>query len=270
MFFRPPEVKSLSQYSEFGSHLHETDFVIMVGLAALLHLIIMGIYSMTPREQPLIIPVRVLNIKLNAGSAEVDMPKESTMPGAKAEAQEEQGDKAVPQRSLQVTANKIYSANKHKPLASILAQDREKRTNEKSLENILSNAQLLAKPKKYVRESDLARKGQGNGTSMSGSKYGLEIVRNYEQEISLWMAKHKTYPEAARQQKIEGNAVVRIRINRDGHIIYSAIDTSSGNGMIDEAALAMVRDSDPVPHVPDNYPEGSELEFLIPVSFRLK
>ena len=277
MLFAPPEVKSLSKYSEFGSHLRNRDFLFMVGLAIVFHIIIVVIYSMEPYEPAMIIPVRVLNIKLNGGGTGIDdLPPPSAMPGyqgAPGEKVNEERTEFRHEKSEQSkAADKAFSGAKQKPLIEILSQDNEKRKHRH--DEILAKERNFEKPKKYVRDSqltslDLGKEG-GNGSGMAGVAGGQEIVRNYEQEISLWMAQHKRYPEAARKRGLEGNAVVRIRIDRDGNIIYSTIDVSSGNSTIDQAVMTMVRDSNPVPHVPENYPQGNQLEFLIPVSFRLE
>ncbi len=281
MFFAPPKVKSLSKYSEFGSHIGEKEFLVMVFLAALLHFVFMWIYSMEPRERPMIIPVRVLNIKLDPGSAGLQMPKLSDMPGyvppppaptpQMGSSFQPHMDVPVHEKSMRSATDKIYNNAKHKSLVSILAQDNTGRTPHNDTGRTLREA-LAMKPHKYVREGQaggVAGNGHGNGTNIEGIKDGLDIVRKYEQEISLWLKKHKDYPVSAQQKGIAGNVVIRLRISREGHVIYSAIDVSSGNVTIDNAALAMVRASDPLPHVPDNYPEGRELEFLIPVSFEL-
>jgi protein TonB len=278
MFFAPPEVKSLSRYSEFGSHLQQRHFMLMVAMAILMHVTALIVYSLSPHEQALIIPVRVLNIKFNGGdTAAMDMPRPSTMPGYKpAEVEfEKEPSQAQPQPQHVKTARPVpplpekkEAGKAQKPLIAILSQSTETKRKGEGLEEFFMSDRAFSRPKKYIRAD--AGKGYGNGSGLAGTKEGQEIVSNYEQEISLWMARHKNYPDAAKRQRIQGNAVVRIRINRDGHIVYHAIDASSGNAMIDDAVLAMVHDSDPVPRVPDNYPEGRELEFLIPVSFRLR
>lgn len=280
MFFAPPEVRSLSKYSEFGAHLGNRDFLIMLAIAIALHAISFGIYSLEPHEKTTIVPVRVLNIKLNSGMAgdELQMPPPASMPGAEPAPPSLSMQNAtvlhLPEKSLQAAADKTYKNNSHKPLIEILTN--EKLKHRKSEENLFKDRNIFVKPKRYVRESELAyldkneSKLQGNGTNIAGSREGKEIATKYEQEISMWVTRHQIYPEAAEKAHIEGKTIVRIRIDRNGHIIYSAIDTSSGSAIIDQAVMQMVRDSDPVPRVPDNYPTGRELEFLIPISFTLK
>ena len=120
-------------------------------------------------------------------------------------------------------------------------------------------------PQQYVREagvpvSELTKTGGGTGESP-------QVIRErYEQQISTWVGRHTIYPPDARGR--EGRAVVRMRIDRTGYVRYYAIEQSSGIAAIDAAAIDMVRRANPMPSVPDNYPSGSLIEFLIPITFR--
>jgi|GEM_PF-972350 len=266
MFFAPPEVKSLSKYSEFGSYLGNKHFAAMLGLAIFVHLSVIYIYSMVPHQEVKKIEVRTLNIKLSGGGIG-DIAENPGFSPLDAGAIVSTEAKLENSEIGKISSLSIDKSDKQ--IVSIL-QD-----NVVSKKSSASSAPVVIKPsyqpKKYVRasEEELSSKLPGNGSGIKGSKNGDEIVRRYEQEISLWVARHKVYPESAKKQGIEGNAIVRIRVNRNGSIIYSSIEQSSGNNTIDDAVMEMVRQSDPVPHIPDDYPQGSQLEFLIPVSFNL-
>ena len=93
-------------------------------------------------------------------------------------------------------------------------------------------------------------------------------MTSYDQKISALIAKQRFYPPLARSQSLKGNGVVRLRINRDGQIISRNMESSTGNKVLDEAALEMVRRANPLPAVPKNYPSGAYLEFLIPVAYQ--
>ncbi len=262
MFFATPEVKSLSKYSEFGSYLQPKHFLIMTMIAISIHIAVVVICSLEPKEEVMQIPVRVLNIKLDGGSAgELDIPPASAMPGY------------VPPPP-QITLEKNIS-NK-KPVIE-MPPEKNKHFAKKDSQKVVEftpEELNFNKPRKYVRTEEMneqtdKNKTTGNGSGMSGTAAGDEIVRRYEQEIPLWVDKHKIYPDAARQRGIEGIAVVRIRIDRNGNILYSAIDHSSGSQIIDQAALEMVHNSNPLPPVPKDY-EGNELEFLLPETFTLQ
>lgn len=280
MFFAPPKVKSLSRYSEFGSHLGEKEFLMMIVFAMIAHAIIMALYSMKPHETATIIPVRVLNIKLDAGAAGLDMPKLSDMPGyvppppPDAEAVHNQLKFEAPaEKPTQAAANKIYNNNKQKSLMSVLTQDKERRSVKTTTDKLFTD-RVPSKPRKYVRENEInpftkSTKPGGNGTDFAGTAGGTEIVTRYTQQISQWTMMHQIYPDAAKNQGIEGSPTVNVVIDRNGHVISKQIHISSGNALIDQAALDMVRDSDPMPKVPDNYPAGERFGFDLTLTFKL-
>ncbi len=123
--------------------------------------------------------------------------------------------------------------------------------------------------------------GSGTSTSGQGTRSGAgsaagnsdngsaEVLRRYEQVISLSIQRNKVYPADAKAQGLEGQAVIRIRINRQGTIVYSRIERPTRHASLNAAIAEMIRRSNPVPAVPVNYPAGNLFEFLIPVSFRL-
>lgn len=284
MFFAPPKVRSLSKYSEFGSHMGEKQFLIMVALAIVVHLMVIGIYSMKPRERAMIIPVRVLNIKLDAGAAGLEMPKLSDMPGyvpPPPELESNQNQIKLDAQRIpspqQAAANKIYNNSKQKSLMSVLTQDKEARTSKAAPEKLFSD-KIPARPRKYVRETEIDHSTKmakesvdisGNGTNLPGVQGGTEVVTRYTQELSAWVINHQIYPAEAKAQGIEGSATVRLTIKRDGHLLNKVIVASSGNTMLDQAALDMVTHSDPMPKVPDNL-VGEPLSYEIMIRFKLK
>jgi TonB family protein len=63
--------------------------------------------------------------------------------------------------------------------------------------------------------------------------------------------------------------VVNVTFDRVGHVIASSIAESSGDAAYDEAALAMLRRSDPVPQPPPLIADEG-LSYTLPVLFRVK
>ena len=71
-------------------------------------------------------------------------------------------------------------------------------------------------------------------------------------------------------EKIKGVRVkVSLVLNRLGHVVSLAIAESSGDPLFDEAALDMVRRSDPVPRPPAALTEDT-FSYNLPVDFRDK
>jgi protein TonB len=73
----------------------------------------------------------------------------------------------------------------------------------------------------------------------------IEVVSYYKVEVKPQPVYAPTpdYPDLARKAGIEGKAVVKMLIDIDGSVIDVQILKSSGNQMLDEAALAAARKS---------------------------
>jgi TonB family protein len=89
----------------------------------------------------------------------------------------------------------------------------------------------------------------------------------WEKELVAHLDRHKRYP-AQRSQK-SAEIVISFALDRTGHVLSSTIVKGSGDAAFDEAALAMVRRSDPVPQPPPLIADEG-LSFTLPVIFRVK
>lgn len=209
--------------------LGERHFMLTVGAALLLHLSLFVAWSFAPKQAVQNIIINTMNIRLG----EED---EESMTLDKPD--------AFPANAPQVEAiiDQITGAATPQPQAN------------------------PDSAKQYVREVNTPKqktKGAKNG------KRDAEIMSRYTQLTSLWVKKFQQYPEEARQQNLQGTAVVRMRIDRRGNVRYYAIERSSGIPQLDHAAIDMIRRANPLPALPDDYPPGDAFEFLIPVIFSL-
>ncbi len=91
----------------------------------------------------------------------------------------------------------------------------------------------------------------------------------YEQLLVAWLEKHKLYPPRAKRLRIQGQAMLRIRIDQSGHTQLVALEQRTGNRLLDKAALEMAQRANPFPPFPDGDPR-QELEFIVPVVFALR
>jgi TonB family protein len=90
---------------------------------------------------------------------------------------------------------------------------------------------------------------------------------NWQTELFQHLDRHKRYPKERQQKTAE--IAVRFTLDRMGRVLSVAIEKSSGDTAFDEAALAMVRRSDPVPAPPPLIADEG-LSFTLPVIFRVK
>lgn len=93
------------------------------------------------------------------------------------------------------------------------------------------------------------------------------VRATWQKELVAHLDKHKRYP-ADRSQKT-AKIEIRFTLDRMGRVLETNIEKSSGDTAFDEAALAMVRRSDPVPAPPPLIADDG-LSFTLPVIFRIK
>jgi TonB family protein len=89
----------------------------------------------------------------------------------------------------------------------------------------------------------------------------------WTKELIAHLDKHKRYPPERQQKTAE--IVISFVLDRSGHVLSTGIVKGSGDSAFDEAALAMIRRSDPVPQPPPLVADEG-LNFTLPVIFRVK
>jgi TonB family protein len=102
---------------------------------------------------------------------------------------------------------------------------------------------------------------QGTGESTR------RIRATWQKELIAHLDKHKRYP-AERSLK-SAEILVSFALDRMGHVLSTSIVKGSGDAAFDQAALAMVKKSDPVPPPPPAVADEG-LSFTLPVIFRVK
>ena len=94
-------------------------------------------------------------------------------------------------------------------------------------------------------------------------------MAEYEQLLVAWLEKQKKYPTRAKRMRIEGEGRLRILINRTGQTQKITLEQSTGNRLLDKAALDMAKRANPFPPMPENDLRQT-LEFIVPVVFALR
>ena len=91
------------------------------------------------------------------------------------------------------------------------------------------------------------------------------LTAEWGRQISAYFKLHQRYPKVrkSRPAKVTLNVV----INRQGHVVDVGVMGSSGDPLYDEAAISMVRRSDPVPRPPTKLTDD-EFRYSLDVSFK--
>ncbi len=93
-----------------------------------------------------------------------------------------------------------------------------------------------------------------------------EAVGAWRGALAAWLQEHRTYPDAARRDGIEGRAVVRFTIDAAGLVTGVVLVGSSGSPVLDEATLALLRGA----HLPAPPAPGPDhLSITLPVRYSL-
>ncbi len=119
---------------------------------------------------------------------------------------------------------------------------------------------LPANEMKAEGSAGAAEKASGSGTYLDDA-FALWIA-GIQRRISGLLS----YPRLARENGIEGTAVVRFTVDSAGRVTSTAVINSSGSNLLDAEAIRVVRRASPFPA-----PAGTESRyFSIPVTFTLK
>jgi protein TonB len=103
---------------------------------------------------------------------------------------------------------------------------------------------------------------------VQGIDRSAQRVRStWQKQLVSHLDRHKRYPTGKAPRNVE--IMLSFTLDRIGHVLAVQIVKSSGDTAYDEAALAMVRRSDPVPQPPPIVADEG-LTFTLPVVFRNK
>lgn len=241
-------------------YLGQKQFSITLLITFIAHLLLIYGWHLLPNTKILDIPVRALNIRL--GDGDIDLQEQ------------QQADEATPQpistNNAQLEAEMSKLIRKPEPEKKLIS----KKITAKSADAfppVESPKIGKAIPQQFVRENTAKAPDKISGSVLGNSTADdAEVESNYKQTVSLWVKKFKQQTFYPKDAMVKPIVTIRIRIDRRGNIRYSDIYQQSEYEELNQSALNMVRRANPVPAMPDNYPQGEMFEFLIPVIFELE
>jgi protein TonB len=105
---------------------------------------------------------------------------------------------------------------------------------------------------------------QSDATGTSGAST-VAAVAAWRQRVLAHLARHKVYPEQARERGIRGRTGIAFTLTANGSVASVSIASSSGAAILDQATLAMVRRAQPFP--PN--PAGGSASFTAGINYSL-
>jgi len=92
-------------------------------------------------------------------------------------------------------------------------------------------------------------------------------IPTWKRQVVGLLERHKRYPEGAQARNQHGNVQLAFTLDRQGRVIASRIEKSSGSTALDEATLDLVRRAQPFPPPP---PEMAGFEFSVPIRYNIR
>lgn len=125
---------------------------------------------------------------------------------------------------------------------------------------------VAAAPNRAASNRSQQQQTGANGWMQNG---GQANVSSYNAIVLAHLQRYRTYPEQARASRLTGVSTVRFTLGASGNVISVSLAGSSGAGVLDQAAIAMVQRASPFPPIPPSLGRGS-MTFAAPVRFNLR
>ena len=168
--------------------------------------------------------------------------KETDLPKAAATETED------PDRVVTENDSKKPEKEEPEPAAVQTAAAPEQAASEATAQQAIENARVSDKP-------TVVNQGLGKDRG--------RLTADWGRKISAYFELHKKYPESKRKA---ATVKVSLVLNRRGNVVSVAVNNSSGDTAFDEAALSMIRRSDPVPLPPAGLTDD-QFSFTLDVRF---
>lgn len=91
----------------------------------------------------------------------------------------------------------------------------------------------------------------------------------WEGAVLAALNKAKRYPREASSRRQQGVPYIRFLMDRDGKVLSSRLERSSGFAVLDDEAVSLPRRAAPLPKPPDDV-VGNTIELVVPVEFFMR
>jgi protein TonB len=114
----------------------------------------------------------------------------------------------------------------------------------------------------------VAAPGSSGGAGIGNASPDRLARHPYFARLMAWLQRHKTYPAELKRAKKQGTVLLNFSIGRRGELLSARVAASSGEPMLDQAALAMLQRASPMPALPDDLGLDT-LTLTVPVEYSL-
>jgi periplasmic protein TonB len=121
-------------------------------------------------------------------------------------------------------------------------------------------------PSSAVTDTSVGTPGIAPKSAAAAPAPAVNLTGAWRGALAAWLAAHRTYPDLARRDGVEGRVVVRFVMDGGGVVGEVTIVGSSGSTMLDQAATAMLRGA----HLPaPPAPAPNSITITLPIHYSL-
>jgi periplasmic protein TonB len=88
-------------------------------------------------------------------------------------------------------------------------------------------------------------------------------VLDFRQTLVRHIAKYQRYPKAAERGQLQGTVDTVFSMSRDGRLLEVWVKRSSGDAILDNAAIETIRRAQPLPNIPSALPDPLKVELAL-------
>ncbi len=93
----------------------------------------------------------------------------------------------------------------------------------------------------------------------------------YAVTLTKHLTLHQSYPADAALYAIEGDVIIRLRIEKDGEISAFSFVLDPGHPLLRESVMKMLAAASPVPAPPETlFGKDTALDYMFPIAFRME
>lgn len=272
-----------------GASSESRTVALSFGVSLCVHLIIIGALIFVPEPTPRPrFSSGVVNVSLVSLPAKAPGQKAAGRPVAKPKQEVKKPPKAKISEITPPTKEPVAVPKKPEPAISLAPKPKEKSSlKKKTIDRTKVIDSAIKQVQKKVDESDsssvkealnrLKKKveetetvgpqsyatsstkggsaviGTGEGTGTAGGPQTIEAIRIYQAEIQYQIQKNWAFSQQLAGDSSTLEAVLAIKIMRDGEIDEIWFDKKSGNSYLDESAHKAIVKSNPLPALPREY-----------------
>lgn len=138
---------------------------------------------------------------------------------------------------------------------------------------VLTEKLLISPPVTLEPELPVAEAKPGDVSedepSEADEKQRLAALSAFRRELQAHVAPYVSYPIRSQAKREQGTVNCIVTLDRQGEVLDVAVDTSSEFARLDRAATVAIQKASPFPSLPESL-EGEQLEFVLPLAFRLQ